>query len=74
MPVRFRVIRRAVRMPVDADNGQNDDRRRLVGLGATEAHNPPFVRKFYDVTHQPLPLTAGTDPSTQSAHTGVIAD
>jgi hypothetical protein len=53
MAVRFGAIHRPVSVSLDADNGQNNDRCGLGGLGTAEAHDPPFIGKFDDVTHQP---------------------
>lgn len=61
MRVRLGVVDRRAREALDADDGQNDDRRGFVGLGTAEAHDAPVIREFYDVAHQSLPPTTGTD-------------
>ena len=50
--------------PLDPNDRQNDDGRRLVRTTVTaEAHNAPLVGKFNYVAHQPLSSAAGTEAS-----------
>jgi hypothetical protein len=71
-PAAAAVVRRRVRMrlgllgarigvALNPDDGQNNDRSRLIRRIAAEAHNPPVVRKFNNVAHQPLSSAAGME-------------
>lgn len=72
--MRFGAIHRRVNVPLDADNGQNNDRRGLVGLGAAEAHDPPFIGEFDDVAHQPQSSDGRYGSLNPDPLIGVIAD
>jgi hypothetical protein len=56
MRARLDVVDGRIREAFDAHDGQNDDGRGLIRVGAAEAHDAPVVRKLYDVAHQPLSL------------------
>src|ERR1700689_3861040 len=48
-------------LALNPDDGKNNDRSRLIRRIAAEAHNPPVVRKFNNVAHQPLSSAAGME-------------
>jgi hypothetical protein len=59
---RLRLVHGRICITFNADDGQNNYCRRLVSLGATEAHDAPLVREFDDVAHQPLSSDGTHDP------------
>jgi hypothetical protein len=53
--LRFGTFRPRIRIPLDPNDRQDDDRRRFLRrIGTAETHDASFVWKFYDVAHQPL--------------------
>jgi hypothetical protein len=49
-----------IRVTLDPDHGQNDDRRGFVRpVSTAEAHNASVLREFDNITHQPLSSAAG---------------
>ena len=56
----------------DANDRQNDDRRRFIRR-TTEAHDATFVRKFDDSAHQPLSSAAGKERYAPMHETGIRA-
>src|ERR1051326_395257 len=52
--IRTRLLGGSIRVTLDADDRQNNDRRGFFGAAAAEAYDAPVVGKFDDVAHQPL--------------------
>jgi hypothetical protein len=52
---RFNFFQGLLRVSLDTHDGQNDDRCGFSSAGAAKAHQAPFIRKFYDVTHRLSP-------------------
>jgi len=53
--LRFGTFRARICVPLDPNDGQDDDGRRLLWrIGTAETHDAPLVREFYDIAHQPL--------------------
>jgi hypothetical protein len=46
-------------IPLDPDNGQDDDGCGFVRRITSEAHDAPVVGEFDNVAHQPLSFAAG---------------
>jgi hypothetical protein len=51
--MRLEAARVRIGKSFDANDGQDDDRRRFIRR-TSEAHDATFVRKFDDSAHQPL--------------------
>ena len=67
----LQAVRMRVGIAFDANDREDDDRRRLIHRPA-EAHNALLVRKFDDNAHQPLSSAAGKERNAQTLETGII--
>jgi hypothetical protein len=52
---RFNFFQGWLCVSLDTHDRQNDDRCGFSSIGTTKAHQAPFLRKFYDVTHRLSP-------------------